>query len=80
MALANSPASTMPPRRSGRTSAGTPSALEETSAESTMQGSKRPPKKQQKKHNADSPETSKRGRGGKLRKLTEMPLDILFEV
>jgi len=73
--------STMPPRRSSRTSAGALSALEGTSAESTTQNGKRPPKKQHKTQNVDPPaQTSKRGRGGKLRKLTEMPLDILFEV
>jgi hypothetical protein len=70
----------MPPRRSGRSTARAHPALEEISAESATQDSIKHRKKQQKTQDADPPEIKKRSRGGKLRKLTEMPLDILFEV
>lgn len=70
----------MSPRRSGRLSASTQPKPKELPAESATDPNERPRKKQHKTQNADSPEMKKRPRGGKLKKLTEMPLDILFEV
>jgi hypothetical protein len=48
--------------------------------DSKAQGVEKPPKKQRQSYMTNTPEIKRRGRGGKLRKLAEMPLEILFEV